>query len=206
MNDENPTASKTFNKLIAQARTVRDARLAREPELIVKARAALSDTFAAFADEAEHASVVWRDTYSSDVHYVEWRLPLGLRMRVEWRDDETSTTRLYTDAGYDIMYVTDAEVAKFLAERTDAFAVDRREQSLREWWGPLNGGRWIDDPLDRTNYLMNELERLTDLVATARADRAELVSFVKRVTSNGFDHMTESVPEIIADIIRRKKT
>jgi len=48
---------------------------------------------------------------------------------------------------------------------------DNRERILREWWA-RNYSRqpWIEDPLDRTNYLMSEIQELRDLVAQERAD------------------------------------
>ena len=50
---------------------------------------------------------------------------------------------------------------------------DRREPILRAAWGKLNGGRWIEDPWDRTNYLMDEHRRIAELVGEFWAFRAQ---------------------------------
>lgn len=39
---------------------------------------------------------------------------------------------------------------------------ERREPLLRQRWGSRNGGVWIDDPLDRTNYLLDEIARIEE--------------------------------------------
>lgn len=44
-----------------------------------------------------------------------------------------------------------------------AHEVDRRDEALRAWWAqmfPVDSIPWIEDALDRTNYLLNEHERL----------------------------------------------
>lgn len=62
-------------------------------------------------------------------------------------------------------------VAKIKARVSGLVPVDRREETLRAAWAALYDSTsipWVDDALDRTNYLLHETERLRDHVTRLR--------------------------------------
>lgn len=85
---------------------------------------------------------------------------------------------------------------------------EAREERLRAWWAEMFPRQpWIDDALDRTNYLMHEHERLS---ATRAADALAVLREAEPVLADMIAGRGIGGPPswaiVIQDVIRRARS